>query len=150
MKKTFVMRGKTASGGTETLNFSGHKAGYGYRITEFMLFPSTNVGNVNHEMMGTITAGKTALSPIAPDFNDEALIATAVFNSPSSIGSTGWNNSIVNDTFMITQDLQLMVQDTSGTDPANPINWQCRFESVKLSGSEEAVANYRQFMISDE
>lgn len=149
MRKEFVMRGKTESGKTETLNFSGHKAGYGYKLTEFNLFPSTNVGGLDHEMTGTITAGKTAISPIAPDFNDEALIASAAYTSPASIGSTGWNNSIVNDTFMITQDLQLMVQDTSGTGPS-PVNWQCRFESVKLGTAEEAVTNYKQFMISDE
>ena len=40
-----------------------------------------------------------------------------------------------------------MVQNT---DSGSPVNWQCRFESVKMTGSEEAVTNYKQFMISDE
>ena len=31
MKKEFVMRGQTASGETEVLNFSGYKPGYAYR-----------------------------------------------------------------------------------------------------------------------
>ena len=39
-----------------------------------------------------------------------------------------------------------MVEDTFAT----AVNWQCRFESVKMSGPEEAVANYKQFAISDE
>ena len=56
-------------------------------------------------------------------------------------------HSVINDTFLITQNLILMVKDQSGDD--NPINWQCRFESVKLKGSEEAVNNYKQFLISD-
>ena len=73
----FVMRGKTASGGTEVLNF-GSKHGYDFRIIEFSLFPTTNVGNDNHEMMGTVTAGKTAITPIAPDFSDEGLIDDAL------------------------------------------------------------------------
>ena len=143
----FVMRGKTASGGTEVLNF-GSKHGYAFRIIEFSLFPTTNVGNVNHEMMGTVTAGKTAITPIAPDFSDEGLIASSVFNSPSSIGSTGWHNSVINDTFLITQNLIIMVQDTGGSD--NAVNWQCRFVSVKMSDAEEAATNFKQFTISDE
>ena len=145
----FVMRGKTASGGTEVLNF-GSKHGYAFRIIEFSLFPTTNVGNVNHEMMGTVTAGNTAITPIAPDFSDEGLIASSVFNSPSSIGSTGWHNSVINDTFLITQNLIIMVQDTSGTEPENPINWQCRFKPVKLNEAEQANANLRQFHIFDD
>ena len=150
MNKEFIMRGQTASGLTEVLNFSGYKPGYAYRLTEFVLFPSTNIGNVNHELMATITAGKTAISPIAPNFNDEGLIGSCVFTTPSSVNSTGWNSSVVNDTFLITQNLILMVQDTSGTSPENPVNWQCRFVAEKMSGPEEAVANYKQFTISDE
>ena len=40
-----------------------------------------------------------------------------------------------------------MVQTALGSDP---INWQCRFESVKMTGAEEAAVNYKQFAISDE
>ena len=54
--------------------------------------------------------------------------------------------NVINDTFLITQNLILMVHDVVG----NPVNWQCRFEAVKMSGSQEAVANYKQFTISDE
>ena len=145
----FVMRGKTASGETELLNF-GSKHGYAFRLIEFELFPTTNVGNTNHEMMATITAGKTAISPIAPDFTNEGLIGSALYNSPSSIGSTGWKNAVINDTFLITQNLILMVQDTSGTSPENPINWQCRFKPIKISDTEMANANLRQFHVFDE
>ena len=35
-------------------------------------------------------------------------------------------------------------------DPNNPINWECKFKPVKLAKAEEAVANYKQFTISDE
>ena len=40
-----------------------------------------------------------------------------------------------------------MVQDTAGS--SNAVNWQCRFESVKMTGAEEAAVNYKQFAISD-
>ena len=39
-----------------------------------------------------------------------------------------------------------MVIDTQ----SNPVNWQCKFMPVKLNKSEEAVANYKQFLISDD
>ena len=39
--------------------------------------------------------------------------------------------------------------DTYTGSPAD-VNWQCRFESVKMTGAEEAAVNYKQFAISDE
>mgnify|MGYP003151018154 CR=1 FL=1 len=146
MKKEFIMRGKTGSGLTEVLNFSGHKAGYGYKLTEFKLFPTTDVHSQSAEHSGSITAGKTAVSPVNPDFSNEALIATAILNHGNGPDdANGINYAVINDTFMITQNLILMVQDSHGT----PVNWQCKFESVKMSGPEEAVTNYKQFLISD-
>jgi len=146
MNKEFVMRGQTASGETEVLNFSGLTPGYAYRITEFSLYPSGNVVAANHEIVGTVTAGKTAVSPIDPNFNDEGLIAVAMFDLSSA--PTGPDtHSIINDLFLITQDLILMVQDGSS---ANPINWQCKFVGEKLSTAEEAVTNYKQFTISND
>ena len=149
MKKEFVMRGQTASGLTEVLNFSGYKPGYAYRLTEFELYPSTGIGSASNELCGTITAGKIAVAPTDPNFNDEGLIGTAITTQYyASAYPTGFRN-IVNDTFLITQNLILMVQDT---DPSGgtPVNWQCRFVAEKMSGPEEAVANYRQFTISDD
>jgi len=145
MKKEFVMRGQTESGQQEVLNFSGHKKGYAYKLIEFSLYPSTNIGAQDWELSATITAGKTAIAPTDPNFNDEGLIATA-FQSSSSSTAYPWSGFvIVNDTFLITQDLILMVQDTN----SNPINWQCRFVSEKMKLSQEAVANYNQFTIFD-
>ena len=146
MKKEFVMRGQTESGKTEVLNFSGVKPGMAYKMTEFTLYPSTSIGTASNEMTGSVTAGKTAQAPTDIDFNDEGLIATTV----SAAGTTGSNittHTVVNDTYLITQNLILMVQETGGS--SNPINWQCKFERVKMGKSEEAVTNYKQFMISD-
>ena len=78
MKKEFVMRGQTASGKTEILNFSGHKKGYAYRMTEFSLFPSQGLKIDSYVIIGTVTASKTAMDPDDPDFNDEGLIATTM------------------------------------------------------------------------
>ena len=151
MKKEFVMRGRTASTAglnTEILNFSGHKPGYAFKITEFSLYPSTDIGSSNAEMCGTITAGKTSITPTAPNFNDEGLIATSMLSLFDGNPRYVNNYSVINETFLITQNLILTVQETSGNDFA--VNWQCRFEAVKMSGPEEAVANYKQFMISDD
>jgi len=147
MKKEFVIRGQTASGFTEVLNFSGYKDGYAYRLTEFQLYPSLTVGVNPVELHATITAGKVGIDPQNPNFNDDALIATSYFSvSSSSIYPTS-SDSVINDTFLITQNLMLMVKDSDGDDP---VNWQCRFVSVKMSGPEEAVTNYKQFTISDD
>jgi hypothetical protein len=146
MKKEFVMRGQTASGSTETLNFSGFKPGMAYRIVEFQLYPSTSLGTAQYELSGSITAGKTAVAPSDTNFNDEGLIATSFTSGHASPGV--YDLTVINDTFLITQNLILMVLDSSAG--GSPVNWQCRFETVKMTGPEEAVANYRQFTISDE
>jgi hypothetical protein len=145
MRKEFVMRGQTASGGQEVLNFGKYKAGTAYRITEFTLFPSTGIPATD-EMCGTITAGKTAIAPTDPNFNNDGLIATSIFSMHATYHPVS-SVSVVNDTYMITQNLILMVQNTS---TGTPVNWQCRFESVKMTGAEEAATNYKQFAISDE
>jgi hypothetical protein len=150
MKKEFVIRGQTGSGLTETLNFSGFKPGMAYRLTEFQLYPSQNIGSQFAELVGTITAGKTAIAPTDVDFNNDGLIASLVLHighDSETRGNAFVPLVVLNDTFLITQNLILMVQNTSGS--GDPINWQCRFEAVKMTGSEEAVTNYKQFAISD-
>jgi len=148
MKDEFVMRGQTASGLTHTLNFSGHKDGYGFLLTEFTIYPSTNIQGNNVALVGTITAGKTAVAPTDPNFNDEGLIASSMFTHDSAAYPQGIGDvKVVNDTFVITQDLILMVQDQDGGDP---INWQCRFRPIKLDTAKQALTNYRQFSIFDE
>jgi len=146
MNKEFVMRGQTASGETEVLNFSGLTPGYAYRLTEFTLYPSTNIIAAHYEMVGSITAGKTAVAPTEPNFNDEGLIGVAVVENHEGNAYPITYNSVVNDLFLITQDLILMVQDEIG----NPVNWQCKFIGEKLSTAEEAVTNYKQFTISND
>jgi len=149
MKKEFVMRGQTVSTAgqnEEVLNFSGHKPGYAFKLVEFVIFPSTNIGTLVNEMCASITAGNTAMDPKNPNFNDEGLIGTvvqAVYNNET------YNNiAVINDTFLITQNLILKVGETSGN--AYPVNWQCRFKSVKMTGPEEASTNYKQYAISDD
>ena len=147
--KEFVMRGQTASGKTEVLNFSGFKPGMAYRMIDFKVFPSTDIGQTAFELLGTVTASKTAMSPTDPDFSDQGLIASVYHGTGASLtGSPGNNATVINDTFMITQDLILSVANTGAGNTA--INWQCRFEEVKMSGAEEAVTNYKQFLISNE
>jgi hypothetical protein len=149
MKKEFVIRGQTPSGGIEKLNFSGHKMGYAYRLMEVQIYPGSALGSGTFEGAISITAGKASVNPLEPDFKNEGLIATgySMQTSHPTLGAGYYQDSVVNDMFMITQDLILEVRDAAGS---TPINWQCRFESVKMSGPEEAVTNYKQFLISDE
>ena len=143
-KDEFVIRGQTEHNATETLNFSGFKPGYAYRMVEFQLYPNTPSGV--EAVLGSVTAGKTAVDPDNVDFNNDGLIACALVAYSSSAFDGGINESVVNDTFLITQNLILKVANTANS---NPINWQCKFMPVKMGKAEEAVTNYKQFMISD-
>ena len=148
MKKEFVMRGKTASGLTEVLQFSGFKPGMAFRMTEFQVYPSASIGNQSYELAASVTAAKTAEDPENPNFNNEGLIATALATGDAGSEPETSSNSVVNDTFLITQNLILKVIDTKVGSPM-AVNWQCRFESVKMSGPQEAAVNYKQYLISD-
>ena len=147
MRKEFVMRGQTDSGETEVLNFSGFKPGMAYKLTEFQLYPSAAIHGADFEYVGSITAGKTAVAPSDINFNDDGLIGTTLISESASAANPVSVLSVINDTFLITQNLILMVQDMSGS--SLKVNWQCKFEAVKMSGSEEAVTNYKQFAIRD-
>ena len=118
-----------------------------YKITEFVLYPSTSIFTQAYEMAGTITAGKTAIAPTDPNFENDGLLATCFIkgNSGASDPIMSPELSIVNDTFLITQNLILMVQDGQST----PVNWQCRFQAVKMTDAEMAANNFKQYMISD-
>jgi len=150
MRKEFVMRGKTASGQTEVLNFSGFKPGMAYRMTDLTIYPSTSIGTENAELMVSVTAAKTSEDPANPNFNNEGLIGVAMLSMRTDSNNGMFLDHVVlNDKFLITQNLILTAKDTY---PGSPmaVNWQCTFESVKMSGPEEAVANYKQYTISDE
>ena len=146
-KKEFVMRGQTANNTRDILNFSGYKPGYAYRLVELTIYPSTAIGGANGELLVTITAAKTYMDPANPDFSNAGLIATAMLGVRSDYNNGTFENVVVvNDTFLITQDLILAASDTLG---GSAVNWQCRFVAEKMSGPEAAVANYKQFTISD-
>ncbi len=147
MNKEFVMRGQTASGKTEVLNFSGYKPGYAYRLVEFELYPSVIGSSAIGELSASITAAKTAEDPNNPNFNNEGLIGVTSLGFRND--AKFYETTIINDTFLITQNLILKVIDNEAGDPM-AVNWQCRFVAEKMSGPEEAVANYKQFTISDE
>ena len=147
MKKEFVMRGQTASGLTDVLNFSGYKPGYAYRLTEFQIYPSTNIVGADFEGVASITAGKTTAAPTDPNFNDEGCIASVMTSDNGQEAYPVSSDSVINDTFLITQNLILKVKDTHTS--ATAVNWQCKFESVKMTGPEEAATNFKQFSISD-
>jgi len=113
MRKTFVMRGQTASGETEILNFGKYKQGYAYRMTDFEIYPSTSIGTSrNIELCATVTAGKTFEDPANPNFNNDGLIATALLRNGEAVNYNFGKTKVVNDTYVITQNLILAVLDT--------------------------------------
>jgi len=148
MPEELIMRGQTVSGGQETLNFGGRTPGYGFHLTQFQLYPSAAIASSSGELLETITADDIGEDPANPNFNHPGLIGTYFVRIESQYTSErAINYSVINDLFVVTQDLILMVQDASAGSQA--INWQCKFKKVKLSSSAEAVANFNQFTIYD-
>lgn len=148
MPKEFIMRGSTASGTEEVLNFGGQaRPGYGYRMTELQIYPSSSIGSQGAELSLTITAANSAEDPSNPNFNNSGLIAVSMLGVRTDVQNGSFvDHTIVNDLFVITQDLILSAVDTLSGSPQST-NWQIRLEEIKLSSGAEAVANFKQYTI---
>ena len=146
MTKEFIIKGRSASGSTETINLSGSRPGYGFQLHDFKLWGSNNLGNTSMEGWATLARSSTAISPIDPDFNDDALVAVSVFMTHTSPAYPPQSLNMINDLVILTQDLTLMVQDTGDGDP---INYMLKFKEVKLTDAGEAVSNYQAFTVRD-
>ena len=144
MRKEFVMQGQIASSGEKTLRLSGISDGYGYVIHSFQIAASTNLGGAGSECFAAITRDNVAMDPINPNWGDDGLVATASAYSYGLAVAGNFTHFLVNDMAILTQDLILSARDT---DNANPVNYLIKFKSVKLSSSEEAVENYKQYSI---
>jgi len=150
MRKEFIIRGKldgTANKGIKTIRITGMEKGYGVRITEFQLYPATDIGGTGLESCASIARGSAPLDPVNPNFDEQALVAVAKYAIPTGPEHGVMTYSVINDLVNLTQDLTIMAEDTSGGNRA--INFQIKFKSVKLSGPAEAAANYQSFTIND-
>lgn len=142
------MQGQITSGGVKKLRLSGISDGYGFVIDSFQISASTNLGSQGSECFAAITRSKTEADPINPNWSNDGLVATATAYSYGLAVAGNFNPmSLVNDHAVLTQNLLLTARET---DNGTPINYLIKFRSVKMTGSEEAVANYQQFVISDE
>ncbi len=147
-KDDFVIRGKSGKGvdNAKRINFGGYKGGYGFRIIEFQLYQSAMPPSNDAQLCAIITAGKTALDPLSPDFDVEGCIATSLLDNDAADHYPPAVITVINDTFIITQDIII----TCDNREAHDINWQIKFRPVKMTTTEIANQNYRQFSIFDE
>jgi hypothetical protein len=144
MPEDLIMRGQnTSPTRTAKLNFTGRTPGYGYQITEFVLYPSTNIGDTAQEFCGALTASSTLEDASNPNFDNHGLIATFAGQATAQKDSMPGGYAVLNELFVITQDLLLNTFSPEGVS----VNWQCRFKKVKLSSSAEAVANFNQYSL---
>jgi len=144
MPKEFIIRGQTTvEDPTEVLNMSHSRPGYGFVITEFQLYPSTGIGVQHYNMMASITADNASEAPDSPNFNNAGLIAVSHIEENADVAYPISGHTVINDLFVITQDLILMVVNKE----SHPVNWQVKFKEVKLSVAAEAVANFKQYTI---
>jgi len=146
MARQLVMRGQTVSGGQEKLNFGGKTPGLAYRLVSFKLWGSTNLGASSNEMWGTLTRAKVIEDPANPNFNNEGLVGVASYFVHNSPAYPPGALEVIHPYALITQDCLLGVIDTADSEA---VNWQLTFEEIKMSKSEEAVANFNQFTIFD-
>ena len=83
------------------------------------------------------------MDPKVPDFRNDALVGVSVFMTHTSPAYPPQSLELIDDLVILTQDLTIAVQDTSDSEA---INWQLKFEEVKLTDAAEGVANYQAFM----
>jgi hypothetical protein len=149
MPREMIVKGKLDVDANATINMPKVSEGYGYRITRFDLWGAQDVLGVGaaSEYCGIITAEKSAADASAPNFNNEGQIAVAMWCvSHNLVTNMPAGTSVIDDLFIISQDIILEIKGTAST----ACNFLIRFEKVKLDTTGQANANYRQFMIFDE
>tara|TARA_Y100001973_G_C5189474_1_gene329981 strand:+ start:201 stop:641 length:441 start_codon:yes stop_codon:yes gene_type:complete len=139
MPKEFIIKGYNVSGTNEKIRLSSSRTGYGFRLKEFKLWGSTNLGATSQECWGILSRGP-ALDPISPNFNDDSIIGVSVFMTHTSPAYPPQSLEVIDDLVILTQDLTIAVRDTSD---AEAVNWFLKFEEIKISGAAEAAANYQ-------
>jgi hypothetical protein len=107
------------------------------------MWGSTNLGAIAQECWGILSRGP-AMDPKVPNFNDDALVGVSVFMTHTSPAYPPQSLEVIDDLVILTQDLTIAVQDTSN---AEAINWQLKFEEVKISTAAEAAANYQAYTV---
>ena len=143
MPKEFIIKGYNVSGTNKKIRLSSSKTGYGFRLKEFKLWGSTNLGATSQECWGILSRG-AAMDPKVPNFDDDALVGVSVFMCHTSPAYPPQQLEIIDDLVILTQDLTIAVQDTSD---AEAVNWFLKFEEVKISAAAEAAANYQAYEV---
>jgi len=150
-RKEFIQMGKVGSTTNTADKFqvrlAGIADGYGFKLLEFRIWGAKALdGPAATESWGILTRDSTlSPDPLNPDFSNKAFLGVASFILDPDSTPTLATNSLVNDNDILTQDIYGFCANTAHY----LTNWFLRFETVKLSTSAEAVANYNAFSIRD-
>lgn len=132
---------------------SGLADGYGFRLLDFKIWPSTDLGgaNKNQELYAVINRDPGfAPDPFNPDFGVPGFLAVSTWGSGPfvlAVGapSTRGSQSIINDDVILTQDVFVYCSDPAD----NKINYFLRFERMRISAGAEAVANFETVLMRE-
>jgi|TARA_R110002153_G_scaffold181610_1_gene334914 hypothetical protein len=136
MSRIISFRGLIADDGIDTIVLHTNNGAVGYRIVKFKLFP--NIPNVNQSSLASIfKVEPTAALPTA-DFQDNRMVASALYTSRESNFNSDLN--VIFDNEIFNQDIYVTHVDINGT---RSVNYYIELEQMPLDLSENTVATLK-------
>jgi len=135
--KTF--KGKLADSAQDKIHLSGGESDHGYRISKLAIIPA-RPGAVRQESVVKVYKLKQSAVDAVIDFTDDALLASGITTNQTDANDT-YSQIIVFDREVVNQDIYITHED-QGTSSA-ACNYYLELEEIKMSGSEQAVVNFK-------
>jgi len=134
----------TINNTVEQIRLSGIKPGIGYKVRKLSIMPERPLTDSNEAMVKLHTNIPTAIN-ISVDFDDASLLAVALYSNKDD--TTYYPDDmviIIDSERVVNSDIYLSYDNP--TTSGRIINYMLELEEVKISGSMEAVVNFKQII----
>jgi len=135
-------RGKIADGVIDTIALHTNNGSIGYRIIKFEIVTSAPTTTSEHlcQVWSIENSAEAAKGLATIDFNDNTLLATALWSNDSSAQTYSDDFHVVFDNIIFNQDIYVTNQTINGS---NECNYHLELEQIKLDLSENTVATLK-------
>jgi len=134
----------TINNTVEQIRLTGIRAGTGYKVRKLSIMPERPFTDSNEAMVKLHTNIPTSIN-ISVDFDDASLLAIALYSNKDD--TTYYPDDmviIIDSERVVNSDIYLSYDNP--TTSGRIINYMLELEEVKLSGSMEAVVNFKQII----
>ncbi len=128
----------------ERVRLTGIKAGKGYKVTKLSIIPERPLTDSNEAMVKLHTNIPSLISSNV-DFDDASLLAVALYSNKDDSTYYPDDQVIIIDSERVV-NCDIFLSYNNPTTSGRYINYMLELEEVKMTGSMEAVVNFKQII----